>query len=147
MIDGVKLRRIYEAVLLMGNEKVEIVTGDPIAAQIDSGQAEDYGSFPTAGCAAGLSGLTVLPDGTMTPCRRLFVPIGNALKDRLREVWATSTVLKDLRDRSKYKGKCGKCDKWAHCRGCRAIAFAYSQSKGGTDFLIEDPQCFIYDSN
>jgi hypothetical protein len=52
-------------------------------------------------------------------------------------------VLEALRDRERYNGKCRTCKKWAHCRGCRAIAFAYSQAKGGNDFLAEDPQCFI----
>ncbi len=29
------------------------------------------------------------------------------------------------------------------CRGCRAIAYAYSSAKGIGDYLAEDPQCFI----
>ncbi len=95
------------------------------------------------GCAAGVSGLTIRPDGTMNPCRRLNIPIGNLRKDSIRDIWATSEVLCSLRDKSKYKGKCGKCNRWANCRGCRAIAYAYSQSVGKNDFLAEDPQCFI----
>jgi radical SAM protein with 4Fe4S-binding SPASM domain len=100
-------------------------------------------SIPAGGCAAGVSGLTILPDGTITPCRRLPIPIGNARTDSLREVWATSSVLNRLRDKSAYKGKCKKCIRWFQCKGCRAIAYAYSQSKGKGDFLAEDPQCFI----
>ncbi|UCD34076.1 MAG: SPASM domain-containing protein, partial [Nitrospiraceae bacterium] len=90
-----------------------------------------------------ISGLTILPDGTMVPCRRLPVPIGNITSDSLREVWASSDVLNALRDRSRYKGKCGSCLRWAHCRGCRAIAYACSQSAGKGDVLAPDPQCFI----
>ena len=123
----------------------EIVTGDPIASQLREDGAEDLGSTPVGGCAAGVSGLTFLPDGTITPCRRLPVPVGNIQTDALREVWATSDVLNLLRDRSAYKGKCGQCVRWANCRGCRAIAYAYARSKGRDDFLAEDPQCFIED--
>jgi radical SAM protein with 4Fe4S-binding SPASM domain len=79
----------------------------------------------------------------MLPCRRMPIPIGNIRRDSFREVWATSDVLNDLRDRSKYKGKCGSCNKWANCRGCRAIAYAYSGIHGKGDHLAPDPQCFI----
>lgn len=89
-------------------------------------------------CQAGISGLTLLPDGTIMPCRRLNVPIGNVRKDSLREVWVSSEVLQQLRNKEIYKGKCGICRRWATCRGCRAIAYAHSG-----DLLTEDPQCFI----
>ena len=52
-------------------------------------------------------------------------------------------VLEALRDKSRYKGACGSCGRWDDCRGCRAIAYAYSKSRGEDDFLAEDPQCFI----
>jgi MoaA/NifB/PqqE/SkfB family radical SAM enzyme len=144
MIDKERLRRIYKEIFSMVPEHLEIVTGDSVASQmsLESGSC-DQGAVPTAGCAAGLSGLTFLPDGTITPCRRLFIPIGNVRKESLREVWATSNVLNALRDRSRYRGKCGACRRWAGCRGCRAIAYAYALSGGEDDFLAEDPQCFI----
>ena len=103
----------------------------------------DRGDIPLGGCAAGVSGMTILPDGTLTPCRRLYIPVGNIRKDSFREVWATSEVLEGIRDRSRYKGKCGSCKRWADCRGCRAIAYAFSRAQGKSDFLAEDPQCFI----
>jgi radical SAM protein with 4Fe4S-binding SPASM domain len=144
MIGKEKIRGIYETIFSLHPDGLEIVTGDPVASQMSvTSDNADSGEIPTGGCAAGVSGLTILPDGTITPCRRLFIPIGNVRKDRLREVWATSGVLESLRDRSKYRGKCGACSRWALCRGCRAIAYAYSQSKGEADFLAEDPQCFI----
>ncbi|MCS7238811.1 MAG: radical SAM protein [Thermoguttaceae bacterium] len=34
-------------------------------------------------CPAGLTSLCVMPDGTLLPCRRLEIPIGNVLKDGL----------------------------------------------------------------
>jgi MoaA/NifB/PqqE/SkfB family radical SAM enzyme len=122
---------------------LEIVTGDPVASQARQGEAEDQGDIPVCGCAAGVSGLTILPDGTMVPCRRLHIPIGNIRQDSFREVWATSGVLDALRSRSRYRGKCGVCRRWAECRGCRAIAYAYSRATGEGDFLAPDPQCFI----
>jgi radical SAM protein with 4Fe4S-binding SPASM domain len=146
MIGRERVKEIYESIYSLPAEGLEIVTGDPVASQLNEGNgSDDYGSIATGGCAAGVSGLTILPDGTVTPCRRLAIPVGNVRKDSLREIWANSEILEQLRDRSKYKGKCGTCRRWAHCRGCRAIAYAYSVSRGEADMLAEDPQCFICD--
>ncbi|MGE5300719.1 MAG: radical SAM protein [Acidobacteriota bacterium] len=143
MIEREKVRKIYEEIFSLRPAGLEIVTGDPVASQMSCPAGEDAGTVATGGCAAGLSGLTFLPDGTIVPCRRLFVPIGNVRNDTIREVWASSPVLEALRDRTRYKGRCGDCRRWAGCRGCRAIAYAYSSAKGKPDFLSEDPQCFI----
>jgi radical SAM protein with 4Fe4S-binding SPASM domain len=143
MLKKEEVKVLYEAIIPLKIEGLEIVTGDPIVSQISTTDKKDRGSIPLGGCAAGVSGLTILQDGTITPCRRLHIPIGNVRKDSLREVWATSEVLMKLRDRNSYKGKCGRCLRWASCRGCRAIAYAYSCSRGEESFLSEDPQCFI----
>lgn len=143
MLEKEKTKDIYEEIFSLNTYRPEIVTGDPVASQLSSIPDKDAGDVPSGGCAAGVSGLTILPDGTVTPCRRMPVQIGNVRRDSLREIWATSEVLEMLRDKSSYKGKCGKCKRWANCRGCRAIAYAHSQAKGKNDFLVEDPQCFI----
>jgi radical SAM protein with 4Fe4S-binding SPASM domain len=144
MLEKQRVKELYRTIFSFKNNGTEIVTGDPVASQMSSIEdMSDAGSVPVGGCAAGVSGFTILPDGTMTPCRRLPIPIGNVRKDALREVWATSMVLEALRDKRGYTGKCGKCRRWANCRGCRAIAYAYARSRGEHDFLAEDPQCFI----
>jgi len=143
MLNKDKVSALYRSIGSLNPKGLQVITGDPVASQMSDDDKDDSGSFPTGGCAAGISGLTILPDGTVTPCRRLPISIGNVRKDALREIWATSPVLESLRNKHSYKGKCGNCHRWAFCRGCRAIAYAYSQSKGENDFLAEDPQCFI----
>ncbi len=139
-----RVRTIYSEILSIDVPGVEIVTGDPIASQMGSAKGlTDCGNIPLGGCAAAVSGLTILPDGAVTPCRRLAVPIGNVRHDSLRELWANSPVLESLRDRKSYTGRCGTCPRWAQCRGCRAIAFAHSRIRGEGSFLSEDPQCFL----
>jgi radical SAM protein with 4Fe4S-binding SPASM domain len=145
MLRKERVKELYEAILPLKIKGLEIVTGDPIVGQMSTDVKEGNGSIPMGGCAAGVSGITLLQDGTITPCRRLNVPIGNVRKDSLREIWATSEVLMKLRDRQSYTGKCRRCHRWASCRGCRAIAYAYSCAIGGKSFLSEDPQCFIED--
>jgi MoaA/NifB/PqqE/SkfB family radical SAM enzyme len=145
MLKTEKIRKLYREIFSLNTNGLEIVTGDPVASQMKSHVNNDFsGAIPSGGCAAGVSGLTILPDGAVTPCRRLPIAIGNVRTDSLREIWAASDVLERLRDKVGYSGKCGKCGRWANCRGCRAIAYAYSQAKGENDFLAEDPQCFIF---
>lgn len=147
MLDAQEAGDVYRRLFALAIPGVQVVTGDPVAAQLRTGSnvaAASVGHAPCGGCAAGVSGLTLLPDGTILPCRRLEVPLGNVRTDSLREVWATSEVLGRLRTQQLYRGKCGTCPRWSGCRGCRAIAWAYSSSGGDTDsYLAADPQCFV----
>jgi len=94
---------------------------------------EQIGGF----CPAGLTSLCILHDGTVLPCRRLNVPIGNVLTDGLFKIWYTSDVLWKLRNKNLLALKCRECKSLANCGGCRAIAY---QVNG--DFMAEDPQCW-----
>lgn len=144
MLGKEAVKDLYDKIFLQKIKGLQIATGDPVASQFRNPSAEDVENpVPSGGCAAGVAGLTILPDGTVTPCRRMPVPIGNVRRDSLREIWATSEVLNALRNKSLYQGKCGECTRWSACRGCRAIAFAYSSASGDGSYLAEDPQCFL----
>ncbi|MBI5441035.1 MAG: radical SAM protein [Deltaproteobacteria bacterium] len=137
MLDPAELREVYRTLASAGTDGLAISTRDPLTS---AEEAHRLGDVPVGGCAAGLWGVTLMPDGTLYPCRRLPLPIGNLRTDSLREVWANSEVLQRLRDKTSYTGACGRCDRWADCRGCRAVAFA----AGGTpDYLGDDPQCYV----
>ncbi len=144
MLSSEETRGLYDRIFSMKTNGLKIVTGDPVASLSRTNNSKnDSGNIPIGGCSAGISGITILSDGTLVPCRRLPLPIGNIMKDSLREIWSMSDILNSLRDRNSYKGKCGACNKWAQCRGCRAIAFSYSASNGTGDLHAPDPQCFI----
>ncbi len=138
-----EVKDLYETAFSLKVAGLEISSGDPVASQMAEAAEGDAGDIASGGCAAGVAGITILPDGTVLPCRRLPIPLGNLREDSFREIWATSPVLEALRDRSRYHGKCRACPRWAVCRGCRAMAYAFSQSQGTPDYLGEDPQCFI----
>jgi AdoMet-dependent heme synthase len=144
MVDSAVLKALYLHLLSLQTEGLEIVIGDPLASRLhtQTETGEGYPNIASAGCAAAVSGVTLLSDGTMVPCRRLPIPIGNILEDSLRETWAASPVLNRLRDRNAYPGRCGKCRHWSVCRGCRAIAHASSRSRQD-GLLDDDPQCFV----
>ena len=113
MLSAEQVKQFYEKIFALEIEGLEITSGDPIASQMKSPPpAEEQGAIALGGCAAGVSGLTILSDGTVTPCRRLPIPIGNARRKSLRELWATSPVLEALRDQSRYQGRCGACKRW-----------------------------------
>ena len=143
MLSTEKVKRLYEWIFASSYGGMQCVTGDPVASQMrrPSRPDGDEGTVPVGGCAAGVSGLTFLADGTIVPCRRLSIPLGNVRTDALRDIWAGSPALEALRDRSRYEGKCRACAQWASCRGCRAIAYAASRSRGEGALLAPDPQC------
>lgn len=141
-----RIRSLYERLHSLKIPGLTIGTGDPLATQLGWDGTDGSGCTAVGGCAAGVSGITILPDGTMHPCRRLPIAIGNLRTDSLREVWATSPVLTALRDKGRYPGRCGSCERWSACRGCRAVAYAVTLAREGGDYLADDPQCFLQTS-
>lgn len=104
-----------------------------IKVEIDEPSPRVYG----AGCVVGQDGLALMPEGTVFPCRRFPLPLGNLLKQSLAEIWQKSALLGDLRDKDKLKGRCHHCRVKA-CFGCRAMSFVLSG-----DPLAPDPHCWV----
>ncbi|MEQ8168369.1 MAG: radical SAM protein [Candidatus Eremiobacterota bacterium] len=102
----------------------------------ENGAFELYGSP----CIVGTDGISVMPDGSVFPCRRFPLKIGNLLEESLYDIWNNSYVLKKLKDKKNLKGKCHEC-KIEDCNGCRALAFAMTG-----DYMAEDPLCMLSES-
>jgi radical SAM protein with 4Fe4S-binding SPASM domain len=88
------------------------------------------------GCSIGFNGLALDCDGTVYPCRRLPIPLGNIRTESLSDIWRHSPILQQLRGRDSLKGRCRTCNRRWLCGGCRAMAYALTG-----DYLEEDPQC------
>ncbi|MBS7658551.1 MAG: radical SAM protein [Candidatus Bathyarchaeia archaeon] len=88
------------------------------------------------GCGAGRFYIAIKPDGTIQPCVFLPLVLGNIKNDNLEELWVTSKILKDLRNKDILKGHCGICEYRYYCGGCRARAYGYFN-----DYLAPDPGC------
>lgn len=91
----------------------------------------------TGRCPVGIQTITILQDGTVLPCRRLPIPVGNIKKESLFSIWYNSDVLWNLRQRNNFQ-KCGKCEHLDDCGGNRCIAYAVTG-----DYMGGDPQCWI----
>jgi radical SAM protein with 4Fe4S-binding SPASM domain len=132
-LEPAELKEIYEAIYRKKLEiekkgRLKIRVSRPLWGLID----KNIGGF----CPAGFSSLAILHDGTVLPCRRLEIPVGNILEDGLYKIWYTSKVLWKLRNKESG-GKCNNCELLGNCGGCRAIAYAVSD-----DFTAHDPQCW-----
>ncbi|NQT55584.1 MAG: radical SAM protein [Desulfobacteraceae bacterium] len=134
LLTAEEVRDVFQKIysIAMKEVKIRILLYRPLFALLD-------GNDPTVGalCSVGNNALTIMHDGTIYPCRRLPIPIGNALTDSFYKVWYTSQVLWDIRNTKNIKGKCADCDLIPVCRGCRAMAYALTG-----DYLAEDPQCW-----
>jgi len=129
-----EVREVFQKIysLAMKEDSIRILLYRPLFALFN-------GTDPTVGalCSVGNNALTIMHDGTIYPCRRLPIPIGNALTDSFYKVWYTSEILWNVRNYNNLKGKCADCDLIPVCRGCRAMAYALTG-----DYLAEDPQCW-----
>ncbi len=88
------------------------------------------------GCLAGQMICLIDVDENVLPCSYFPLSAGNLKEKSLKEIWETSSLFKELRDFSSYKGSCGVCEYVRVCGGCRARAYAV---KG--DYLEEEPFC------
>lgn len=135
-----EIKSIYEGITVRANEinsKLTVRRLRPLwinTAHLDCTSNEKIGGF----CPVGLTSLAILWDGTVLPCRRLEIPIGNILEDGIFKIWYDSDVLWKIRDKNNLKGKCHGCVNVERCGGCRAIAYATTG-----DYMGEDIQCWI----
>jgi radical SAM protein with 4Fe4S-binding SPASM domain len=74
------------------------------------------------GCGAGRFYCAVSPEGKVQPCVFLPINVGNLKSEKFGDVWLTSSLFNELRDRGNLKGACGKCNYKYTCGGCRARA-------------------------
>jgi radical SAM protein with 4Fe4S-binding SPASM domain len=141
-----ELKSAYQEILSANTPTFEAVSGDPLAGTLSETKLLSGCNLTLSGCSAGFSGVTITSDGSVMPCRRIGLVAGNLKKKSLRAIWASSRLLWQLRRRESYSGKCGQCSLWPSCRGCRAVAYAYSSTRGKPDLFADDPQCWISES-
>ncbi len=90
----------------------------------------------TRGCLGGITFCFISHVGQVQPCGYLELDCGNVKKKSFANIWENSKVFHNLRDFSKYEGKCGRCEFIKVCGGCRARAY---EATG--NYLAEEPLC------
>lgn len=120
--------------------KVNINMGigaEPILYLLTGFPADDGCQPLVHGSPCGKLSLCIKPNGDITPCAYMNLPLGNILKDGLLDVWQNSPVLYQLRHKEP-KGKCVKCPSFKQCLGgCSSAAY---NTSGCID--SPDPHCW-----
>ena len=134
VLDKAQWKELVETLLKLFSTKMEEHNFYPYQAfQIIF--KEDEMELLGAPCVIGRDGLCIMPEGSVFPCRRFPISIGNLLDDLLNQIWEKSEILEKLRRKENLKGKCGRCE-MKDCRGCRSLALSLTG-----DYLEEDPYC------
>jgi len=88
-------------------------------------------------CAAGKTLLTMLADGTLLPCRRLPIPVGNCLEEDMTELCERSDLIKEL-SQQRIPKECLPCPHAELCRGgAKCLTYAVTG-----DFRGRDVNCY-----
>ncbi|MDY0188259.1 MAG: heme b synthase [Syntrophus sp. (in: bacteria)] len=93
----------------------------------------------TRGCLGGISFCFISNTGSVQPCGYLELNCGEIKETGFEEIWKNAAVFQKLRNPESYKGKCGRCEFFRVCGGCRARAYEMTG-----DYLAEEPFC-IYE--
>lgn len=87
-------------------------------------------------CSAGIRMLTVLADGTLLPCRRMPIPIGNLKDASMQTLYEQSELIRQLKS-APIPENCLHCPKAIRCRGgAKCMSYAVNG-----DFTTRDPNC------
>jgi len=90
------------------------------------------------GCLAGNGFIFISHTGDLQPCGFFDIPCGN-IRDFNYDFYAaveSSSTFKNISIKESYLGKCGACNYWNICKGCRARALAH-----GDDYMEDEPFC------
>ena len=114
------------------------------AARVTSPPSPDAAASPTPsgrprfggrGCLAGQGFAFISSHGEVRGCGYLDLAAGHLRSQGLRDIYERSPLFLSLRDRKQYHGRCGACEYWPVCGGCRARA------KAAGDYLGPEPLC------
>ena len=117
------------------NHGIDVSSDDPLLYVPMNGKSYTVNKY--GGCGAGIGNLAICHDGTVFPCRRLPVKIGNIINKSLIDIINSSSLDCFYNRENSLKGKCRICDYRQICGGCRASAFAFTG-----DYMQSDPQCW-----
>lgn len=93
----------------------------------------------TRGCLGGIGFCFISHTGQVQPCGYLELNCGNVREQPFPEIWRGSEIFRNLRDQSKYEGKCGVCEYHKVCGGCRARAHSMTGN-----YLDPEPLCLYH---
>lgn len=128
---GGLIKKYRDKIMILSSDVLWQIVGEPDPFKETAIEENKY----LTGCSAGYRALSVLSDGIVYPCRRLPIKIGH-INEGIVNLIIDNEVMQNLRNLDKMKRN-SLCDMVAHCRGCRAVAYAVTG-----DYMAKDPMCF-----
>ncbi|MBN1688821.1 MAG: TIGR04053 family radical SAM/SPASM domain-containing protein [Candidatus Omnitrophica bacterium] len=132
-------RFVFEKEWLLQGRKIEEIRAKDITLpsylKNPTGPGKSIGRAPV-GVNAGKGFVFVSAQGDVFPSGFLPVAAGNIRKTSLRESYQNAVIMRELRDASLLKGRCGQCLYREICGGSRSRAFALTG-----DYLAEEESC------
>lgn len=97
-----------------------------------------YSAYPK--CEAAKTSVTITSTGDVIPCVQWREPVGNALKESLKDIWVHADLFEKLRSlTADHIEFCSQCSHALVCGGgCRAMARLWSKSLN-----TPDPRCIL----
>ena len=86
------------------------------------------------GCHCGFGHLSILPNGDVYACRRFDSLVGNAIKEKIDDIFLSDEMEKYRRIDSL---ECKNCNLILYCRGCPAVSYGEYGN-----WQKKDPQCW-----
>lgn len=116
--------------------RAEVGEGEPVTFQGAGFQYEDGLDRPIKGVNDGKGFLFISHLGEIMPSGFLPLSVGNVREMDVVEAYRSHRLFRDLRDGSKLKGRCGRCEYREVCGGQRGRAYGVTG-----DCLETDPVC------
>lgn len=129
----------YEYVKLLKKESIKARINPFSKTIIGTQRALQFSPFVDRpySCTAGKTLLALMPDGTVYPCRRLPISIGNIKKNSFKEIYFGNKLVNELQSDGVNDG-CQGCSFEQTCKGgLKCLSYALT----GSPFM-KDPGCW-----
>jgi len=138
-----ELKEVFKYIVSENQKDRSIILSHHFRFLVDKQRMHEFENIPKeagicGGCLAGIAAGYVTAEGDFLPCPFIRVSCGNIKNQKLEDIWNNSSVLSVLRNRTAFKGKCGKCKFVNCCGGCRAASlYKYGELNNSDD------NCFL----
>lgn len=134
-LNPVEFPEFLERYIEAGKSNPHMMLKDNLFNLVLPGKAMPHvGGCTGYGCGAAYNFVSLLPDGEVHACRKLYSPIGNIHKQHFNEIYQSE----EARRYRAGSSACQNCEIRPLCGGCLAV----SQGFGRDIFTELDPYCF-----
>ena len=140
-----ELKEVFKYIVSESHNDPNIRLSHHLRFLVDDNRMKEISEIPfesgiCGGCLAGIAAGYITAEGDFLACPFIRISCGNIKKQSLSAIWNNSSILCVLRNRDKFKGKCGTCRFVNCCGGCRASSL-YNHG----EINNSDVNCFLED--